>query len=253
MKAFLPPRPANPARRSERGNVFFIILIGIALFAALAFTLSRGTQSQSTGKLSAHQAKIIAQEMMDYGQRVQRGVQRLLSRGCSENDISFEGAPAQNGAAYIHTPVASDSCKVFHPDGGGLTPLDFSQDGRLITLQGLTWPYRYPFFIANGIAGVGEEARSEMLLVQVFKNIQVCIEINNLAGIANPGDVPPRDTTQPLGGTDFRGTFPDTTATNQYHTTSGDEIEGKTAGCYVSNQTNGPEDSYYFYYVLLAR
>ncbi len=101
---------------SESGNIFLMIIIGIVLFAALMFTLTRG-MNESPTNVSDRQAKLTASDLLTYGQRMERGVARLFRNGCSENDISFEHGGA-GGSDYVHSPVAEDKCKLFHASGG---------------------------------------------------------------------------------------------------------------------------------------
>lgn len=64
---------------TQSGNVFVIILVAVTLFAALMFTFSR-TGSQDTGNLTKQQAKIIAQEILNYAQLVEGAVNRVREK-----------------------------------------------------------------------------------------------------------------------------------------------------------------------------
>jgi len=100
---------------SQSGNVLFIILLAIALFGALSFAVSNSLQSDTAGIMNERDAKLAAADILNYTQVIQRAVDRVRSKGCSENDISFENTTV---SGYAHTPDVEDKCKIFNPSGG---------------------------------------------------------------------------------------------------------------------------------------
>ena len=110
--------PQNKSKKShpESGNVFIFILLGVVLFAALSFSVSRGFRSSTTSAMSAREAELTATDIITYAQRVERAVNRLRRNGCSENEISFENAQV---SGYSFT--TRDKCKVFDSTGGKLS------------------------------------------------------------------------------------------------------------------------------------
>lgn len=102
---------------SERGAVFIYILMAVALFAALSYAVSRGNRGGSSA-LTDEQAKLAAQEIIEYGNTVANAVQKLRLRGCSDTEISFE----HNGAFVNGGAPGDNSCHVFNLNGGGLVP-----------------------------------------------------------------------------------------------------------------------------------
>ena len=117
---------------SETGNIFIIILVAIGLFAALAFTVSRGSNTKSTNLLTRKQAQLAASDIMNYAQNVARGVRRVQDKyNCSETEISFEPPPFDGSTAYDNANAPGDfSCHVFHPSGGSVSYREFSEEWR---------------------------------------------------------------------------------------------------------------------------
>jgi len=162
------------SRTNERGNVFFIIMVGIVLFAALMFTFSRGTR-QGGERISRKQATIVAADILSYAQKLERAVNRLLSKRVSESDISFDNSFV---AGYQHTPVQPDRNKIFHPDGGGISwqnPPPNANDGS-------EWYF-------SSIGDVGETGglpgEDELVAFLFNVNQNVCLEINRRLGIGD--------------------------------------------------------------------
>lgn len=160
--------------RHESGNVFLIILIGIAMFAALIFTFSRGVQ-QGTEGLSGREAELAASDIVAYGQQVQRGVERVLSRGISETDISFANDTDTN---YTNPACSGDNrCLIFHPEGGAVT--------WKTPPQGVNYTSADYFIGVNRVGSadgvtlnIGTAERDLVIMLPVNENI--CTAINGL-------------------------------------------------------------------------
>ena len=116
-------------RDTQKGSAFFYILLGVVLFGTLAFTVSRGMRGQQTEAMSDRQAELAAADIIAYGQKIMRAVDKLRRKGCSENEITFEDnnsiSKKTNGTAFDYTNPNSPgdfSCHVFHESGGGVIP-----------------------------------------------------------------------------------------------------------------------------------
>ncbi len=223
-------------RNNERGNVLFIILIAIALFGALSYTIANMMRSGSPQAVSKEQSKIYAAEIIDYGNVIRQATQNMLINGCDKEEISFT---QNSGDAYEHSPAASTKCKLFETKGGAvnfdpITP-DIN-DGSF-----------YIFTGAHAAENIGSTCTNAACadLLMVLENLKkpVCLAINNRLDISNPGFDAPND----AGGvlTPFNGTF-------TYGNVLFDEdaaLDGRTAGCFRDT----PGNTYSYFRVLMAR
>lgn len=112
-------------RLRQSGNAVVFILIGVALFGALAYTFTRGART-GQGNLSATQARVAAQELAAFLTTVNKAFQKLRQNGCSENDISFaytgtNGTMGTSGSNHPSTAPGDYSCHIFRAEGGGVT------------------------------------------------------------------------------------------------------------------------------------
>ncbi len=101
---------------NENGNVLVYVLIAIVLFAALGFTLSRQTQNASTKEIDDAKAELYAMDLITYATQARLVLDQMIFTGSSIDDFIFT-LPSEAGfstAPHIH--------KVYHPQGGGLTP-----------------------------------------------------------------------------------------------------------------------------------
>jgi hypothetical protein len=102
--------------RDQSGSVLIYIFVGIVLFGGLMFALNRSGQV-STSVATKGLAKASAADLQEYSRMVGSAVDMLLSRGCSQSQISYE-TPA---GANINTNAPSDKhCHVFNIAGGNI-------------------------------------------------------------------------------------------------------------------------------------
>lgn len=226
-------QPSNSStRNAERGNVFLFILLGVILFAALAFAVSRGFRSDTTTAMSQRKAELLAVDVIAFAQRLERTVAKMQRNGISENDISFEN-PVDAG--YAHTPSA-DNQNVFHGDGGAIS----RQGAPSGANDGSAWHYTGHTCIADlgtGATGCASNTASDEELIAVLPNVNatVCGIIDKKLGIS----AIPANTGTAYSATKFTGTYAD-----------GSEIildRSRNAACYSQG------GNYYFYHVLIAR
>lgn len=67
-------------RRSENGNVLFLIMIAVALFAALSYAVTSSTRT-SPASVSKEQAQLIASDLMQYASLMTSGIMRMRASG----------------------------------------------------------------------------------------------------------------------------------------------------------------------------
>jgi hypothetical protein len=223
----------NDGYRNDSGNAFFIILLGVVLFAALMFTFSRSVR-QGGENISIKKAELMATDIIAHAQRVERTVNLLRRRSVSENDISFENT---FDAGYVNAGCGTPNCKVFVGRPGILyqRPPEGANDGTEWVFTGANY--------VDGLGAAGDRTDSELLIILPNVLQSVCEKINEYLGIAG---VPQEDGNSSL--TKFTGTFsntPETIAENG----GGTSLERVKTGCYE----NIGDGTYRFYHVLIQR
>ena len=222
-------------RTKEAGNVFLFILLGIVLFAAVSYVMSRGFRTTGTDQISDRRAELAATEIMDFSQRVERAISKIRSKGISESDISLE-----HDGNFINTNCndAADTefpdCQVFNASGGRvtvLTPPEGANDGTGWHFTGATCIEDS----SNTTCETDGISNEEILMILPNLRDNVCSFINkklNITGIPAA--------TGTYSATAFTGSFADDSeiiiATGPYDT-----------ACY-SDGTNNQ-----FYFTLIKR
>lgn len=248
----------RPFKRQERGNVFFIILVAIVLFAALMYAFASGGDGAKSN-LSPSQAKITAAGMLSYAKQLESRVSTLIRRGCSETELSFNNRlmthPTFWGEYNNSSTPIDKSCEVFQDDKTGLrfvmAPVgldagDVSADAT---------DNRYYITSSYKVVDVGETTLGDLMLLvrmEFLENpgLELCRAINQSLGIDGvQGDDLNVSNTPDIYR--FHGSYVDGAATGA--SVIGDvatNVTGRSTGCF---QAVGFGSRYVFYHVLLAR
>lgn len=233
-------------RRAETGSALFMILMAVALFAALAFTFSRGLQ-QGSENLSERQADLAAVDILGFAAKAERTVSTMLqARGRSEADLNFDGL---NGT-YTNTYCSADACKIFSSAGGGVTPvypmarwLDTAQSGELYYGS---WYVTARFCVQDvgpSSTCVGTSG-TDLLLILPFLQQRLCERLNLKLGIPSPVPV-----IAAPGAFDATGKFDGAFNPGSQVVWSDAALDGRSAGCFSDTSLG----THHFYQVLIPR
>jgi hypothetical protein len=150
--------------RSSQGNILFLILIAVALFAALSYAVT-GSSRNSGEAITKDKAKLAAAALIQYSSEVEQALTRMtLANGISWAAVSYGG----NNSA-----CSGNSCKLFHPEGGNarlLPPALAMAEG----FENTTAQVRF-----ENIKDVGSDLPDLVLIVYAV-NLEVCRAINDI-------------------------------------------------------------------------
>jgi len=235
--------PSHNKRSKQAGNVFIIILLGVFLFGALMYSFSRSGQ-KGTGNLTKQQAKIAAQEILNYARLVEGAVDRVRRNGCSETEISFENSVV-SGYENPNSP-ADNSCHIFEEEGGKISyftpPEDWNDSSQSSELN-----YGELFFTGRTlIRNLGVDTKDDLIFIISWLPKSICESLNNMLF----GEI---TITEDPGGWGrlevhkFNGIYD--YVDSGIDLSSYDLHNKQTSACYSSQSFGG----YHFYHVLLAR
>jgi hypothetical protein len=233
---------------AERGNVFWYIMVAIALFAALSYAVSQSNRG-SVAAMSEEQARLAATEILDYASALSTATAQLRLRGFKDTEVSYEN-PVVAGYA---NPVCTDgACRIFSPEGGGVAykaPVTEWLDSSHAADPGYG---AWIFSGDNEVDRIGTDgataANKELIAFLPYVKKALCLELNRKTGVTNPSDMPPREADQIAAYTAlFGGTY-----VHGESLTLPDPDKGKNAGCFEGGG-NPSLGTYHFYQVLMAR
>ncbi len=229
-------------RINEHGSVFYIIMLGIVLFAAISTVVVQSGKG-GTSAISDEKAEIYAAELIQYGASVAAAAKRIqMVNECTDEQISFE---TPDSVTYDNPNAPDDErCHVFDVNGGRISyTRQFENKTLALEFSGTTE--------VKDIGSTCAQASCSDLIMTVMNltSKAVCEKINKKLGVAMVnGDIPKYPgVSSPVftgaysyGSRTFGGDAPSIT------------LAGKKAACYFD--TNSAATSPYgFYTVLLAR
>lgn len=132
------------ARQGERGNVLFLILIAVALFAALSYAVTSSSRSGG-GDANNESALVRSAQITQYPSSVRTSMIRMMVSGSIDPVRMIFAGPADFGTAC--TGLNEVNC-VFHPNGGGATLTTVPAELMVGNTAGI-WYFSANYEIAN--------------------------------------------------------------------------------------------------------
>lgn len=240
------------ARRAQSGNVMFYIFAAIALLAALTFAVSQGSRG-SINSMTEDRARLFASEIMAYGDAVAKAAQALRLRGVPLNMLSFDTPGLDD---YENPNCTTADCRIYSPAGGGVNytaPATEWLDSNYSALANYARAFVDGTVCVPDVGTGGPGCRSdavdneELVVFVPYIKRDVCLTINRLSGIDNPGNDAPQ-VSDCAFGTKFTGAFADGVEIDAA------QLRGKPAGCVkTDNSCGNGADAYHYYHVMIAR
>lgn len=242
-------------RKEESGNVLFLILIAVALFAALSYAVTQSTRS-GAGDTASETNLISSAQLTQYPAGVRTSVVRMLINGVAVDDLLFNSPSDFGGTGVIPEGDPLEQRAVFHPQGGNATyqnaPLDVLsipatpiagyEDGQ--------WYYNAEVQIQNiGLTSTASNAGNDIVAFLPYVTTGICRRMNEEVGITStiPTDA---DVTLAL----IAKTIEDVSSPSTDFQTNdgpildaGGDLTGQPFGCFVNGGVN------IYYHVLVER
>lgn len=172
---------------NAHGNILFLILIAVALFAALSYAVTQSTRSGS-GSATGEKVRTEAARLLGYFAQTQSAVQRLqVINGLSITGINYASNAYRFVGDALILPMgtpANPSNYLFHPNGGGVAPQvfeDLAAPCPSCTTSN-TKPGHLTFMWVN-LPGYGTSASDALFSLMGIRQ-DVCAEINRQLGIS---------------------------------------------------------------------
>lgn len=237
-------------RHTQRGNILFLILLAVVLFAGLSYAVTSSTQGGGKNA-SSESLATTAGTILQTATLMENTVARLkLSGGCTDAMLSFEKIGVNTGYANNNAPP-DKHCHVFDPAGGGMSwpspPANAGSEPWFIS--GAAWFSQ----IGSGAdyPPAAPDTSMELAAFLPIVSVDLCNELN--AKLGNPAAL----AIDYILNSKFNGTY---TVGNFIADDGGNAAgyKGRLTGCiqgrtgyYPYNAT--PSHPYFFYHILIAR
>lgn len=161
--------------KHQDGNVLFLILIAVALFAALSYAVTQSTRSGG-GNTSNETAGINAAQLTQYPASVRTSIVRMIIGGVNATDLEFN--PSSDFGGLTSTTVG-----VFHPEGGGATHVTAPSTLMEGGVPG-TWYFNPEFEIVNvGVSTPSDFGGNDFIAFLPGITRTLCDRINDDLGV----------------------------------------------------------------------
>lgn len=232
--------------KAQSGNVLFLILIAVSLFAALSYAVTETGRGGSMD-VNEQRAKVLAGEILVYMSSVEKMVQRALASGISESDICFDYDVYPGGNAdYEHAGCATDEQRIFYASGGGV-----KWQEPAVAAMALSATPIWTFDASNRILEVGTDSANvnavEMTMLLLNVSEAVCKAVNERAGVTAKDTAPPRDDVV-MTTTPYIGSFTNASRIGD----AANVLAGQQTACFEGGGTPAT-GTYHIYHVLNAR
>lgn len=233
--------------KAQEGNVLFLILIAVALFAALSYAV---TQSSRGGNNASKETNILnSAQVTQYPTQIRTAVLRMMIDGNDSANILFN-TPADFASLSTNNV---ENLGVFHPQGGEAVYQQPSSGMVSTTVNAQErWFFNGNFEIPN--IGLGDTGEVIAFLPGVSQ--AMCAKLNEEYGITGV----PEFGADVLGGaaTDADislGNGTDSGSSAAYDTALGHidfpaALSGQPFGCFENNSGTG---IYVYYHVIVER
>ncbi len=226
----------------ERGNVLFLILLAVALFAALSFAIV-GSNRYTDNDSGDSSDQILAAQIVQYPSMIRTAIIRMQFSGVAIEDMEFNN-PANYGS------LTNDEYGVFHPEGGGATYVLSAANVMERGAQG-RWYFNAEFEIENiGLSVAGDYGGNELIAFLPGIKHGVCARVNERLGIGST--IPNSSADLSSAYTSYKDdgyTLPATEAVIGMSASNGTDIlTGRYSGCF---RNNGGE--YVYYHAIIEK
>ena len=229
-------------RARERGNVLFLILIAVALFAALSYAVTQSTRSGG-GDASKETSLVNVAQLLQVPAVYRATVQRMMiSQGINGGDIV--GTPP----AYFSGMTANMIPRnIYHPQGGAMPyPIparELMEDTS--TVWAINSEHEVKGVGTTSTSGAPEIDHVELMAILPGIKKSVCEAINKKLGIAG---MPQSIMDSTMTASADPGTYMENGGVNILGNNSTDsQLVGKTEGCVYDGS------AYIFYAVIQER
>ena len=236
-------------RQSEKGNVLFLILIAVALFAALSYAVTQS--SRTGGGATDGEANLVnSAQVTQYPASVRTAIVRMIIGGTDVTQLEFN-APSEYGS------LTETSYGVFHPSGGGATHVTAPPEVMQSNNQG-----QWVFSSDYAIEFIGTTENDIIALLPGIST-SICERLNTELGVPSATDTG--------GDGDSVGVGPTTLPVLATHTMdSGNsgigtaangvaaffidgDFSGQPFGCYDQDDTTESAGELVYFHVLVER
>ena len=222
-------------KRTERGNVLFLILIAVALFAGLSYAVTQSTRGG--GNADDETSLISSAALTQYPAGLSTTLLRMSFNGVTDSGALFN-PPSDDSNCTLATNLGD--C-VFFSDGGGAS-YQLASSNVMDGGGSGTWVFNSDNEILNVGGDAGDGTTNETIAFLVDIRLSVCTKINTELGIGST--IPDEDDATYVINQDGIVAYVQDLTPAVINGTGG-ELAGQPFGCFEDSA-----DGYVYYHTL---
>jgi hypothetical protein len=239
--------------KQPRGNVLFLILIAVALFAALSYAVTKSSQS---GKDEAPKETVSAvvntAALTQYPSTIRTAVLGLIVNGVDPVDMLFNKPEQFTGEGY--TAYDAAKAKGVFNEAGGKAVYQQVPGNMTVSGQPIDWAFTLDFEVPLvGLSSPSSLAGNDLIAFASGVSQTACARVNQ--ELYNDATIPVAGTPVVIGNNRLAtATLPVAPAAETVLTSSTPSarwFEGKSDGCFQNGVAAG--SPFVYYYVLAER
>ncbi len=235
-------------RQNEKGNILFLILLAVVLFAALSYAVTQSMRGGG-GNAGSETNLVNSAVLSQYPVGLRAAILRMIVDGTDVTTLNFDPP-----SVFSTMTAGEQALAVFHPDGGGASFGYIPTDALLTPSSTARWVFTRNFGIEDiGATATGSgDVGKDIIAIAPGVSAAICAKINNELGVDS---IPEVSTTLPLtvGATTMQQveefTYSQTSTVAEIADT-GSVIDGQPFLCIDYSTTT---DVYAYYHVLVER
>lgn len=245
-------------RKGERGNVLFLILIAVALFAALSYAVTQSTRSGG-GDASNETNLISSAQLTQYPAGVRTAVVRMLIGGISMDQLYFNSPSSFDVAGTNNINTDEDRRRaVFHPMGGGAVFAQIPTEVMTSSATSRDWIFTADYEIDRiGTSVAGSPGGNDLIAFLPEMTFNMCRKMNEEVGIGLDGSEVPTAGISAANVPSYathnmvKGKSP--AIANEVDRIEGTHFAGQPFGCFRVDGTSGSTARHVYYHVLIEQ
>ena len=242
-------------RRGEKGNILFLILLAVVLFAALSYAV---TQSLRGGGQNANNEKNLVKSatITQYPVGVRAAILRMIVGGTSPAALFFD--PPSVFADISST--ADQALEVFHPSGGGAVFALVPSDAMATASSTQRWYFNRDFEVPGiGTSVTSSDDGNDLIAFADGLDSTLCQRINTELGVSSipvltaAQTITTQQTKYDKGNTSSVIVYTSSTAGTNHITDNATVASAVTNNKPYLCVRNGSSGNYVYYHVLVER
>lgn len=166
-------------RQSEKGNILFLILLAVILFAALSYAVTQSLRGGGTDA-SSEKNLVKSAQITQYPVGVRAAILRMIVGGTDVTTLNFD-PPSVFGSMT----AAQLALNVFHPTGGGAVFSMVPSEALATASSTQRWIFTMNYGVPNigTTASTSTNAGKELLAIAPNIDSTLCAKIDSQLGV----------------------------------------------------------------------